>query len=194
MDFGPDLRQFAICEIFHKQGNRPLYHGVAVVMKRTAGVLVSMLVAGAASLPAQARPAAAPARPAAAPAAAPASRPVPGNVVRVRMQQNGARYTFDPANLTIKQGDIVEFVNVSGFPHNVGFEATKIPAGAADVLNRNMAQKVGALLGPMMTAPNQAYRVSFAGAPTGTYAFYCLPHKAMGMVGVITVQAGTPRR
>ena len=145
-------------------------------MKRFAGLLVTMLALGAGSLTAQ------------------GARPQPGRVVRVRMQQNGTRYMFEPANLTIHQGDIVEFVNISGFPHNVGFEATKIPAGAADVLNRNMAQKVSSLLGPMMTTPNQAYRVSFAGAPVGAYSYFCLPHKAMGMVGVITVQAGTPRR
>ena len=144
-----------------------------------------MLLAAAASLPAQARPAA---------PAGPATSAVPGHVVRIRMQQNGSHYSFEPANVTVKQGDIVEFVNVSGFPHNIGFDATKIPAGAADVLNRNMAQKISPLLGPMMTTPNQAYRVSFAGAPVGTYAFFCLPHKAMGMTGVVTVQAGTPRR
>jgi plastocyanin len=153
---------------------------------RSTGLFVSMMLAAAANLPAQARPAAAP--------AGPATHAVPGHIVRVRMQQTGTHYSFEPANVTVKQGDIVEFVNVSGFPHNVGFEAAKIPAGAADVLNRNMAQKVSSLLGPMMTAPNQAYRVSFAGAPVGTYAFYCLPHKAMGMTGVVTVQAATPRR
>lgn len=175
MTFAPDLRRFKLCEIFHKQARDP-FHGVAVVMKRFAGLLVTMLALGAGSLTAQ------------------GARPQPGQVIRVRMQQNGTRYTFEPANFTVHQGDIVEFVNVSGFPHNVGFEAAKIPAGAADVLNRNMGQKVSSLLGPMMTQPNQAYRVSFAGAPVGTYSYFCLPHKAMGMVGVITVQAGTPRR
>ncbi len=155
-------------------------------MNRTTGILASLVVLGVASLNAQARPAAAP--------AASAARPVQGNIVRVRMMQTGTRYHFEPATVNVKQGDIVEFVNVSGFPHNIGFEATKVPAGAADILNRNMPNRISSLVGPMMTAANQAYRVSFAGAPVGAYSFYCLPHKAMGMVGTINVQAGTPRR
>jgi plastocyanin len=123
--------------------------------------------------------------------AAPAAPAVPtaGTVIRVRMMQQGSRYLFDPANFTVRQGDIVEFVNVSGWPHNVQFEAAKIPAGAADVLNRAMANRLGPLQSPMFTQPNQTYRVSFAGAPAGTYDYFCLPHRAMNMKGVITVTA-----
>ena len=157
-------------------------------MKRVALLAVPAMVLGAASLSAQARPAS-------PTATARAGAPAAGSVIRVRMLQNGARYTFDPANFTVKQGDIVEFVNASGFPHNVEFEATKIPAGAADVLNRNMPNRLGNVQGPMMTQANATYRVSFAGAPVGTYEYFCLPHKALNMKGVITVQAaGAARR
>jgi len=117
------------------------------------------------------------------------AHPAAGATIRVQMKQVGSRYMFDPANFTVKVGDVVEFVNVSGFPHNVQFEATKIPAGAADVLNRSMTQRLGPLQGPMMTQANQTYRVSFAGAPVGTYDYFCLPHKALGMTGRITVAA-----
>lgn len=159
-------------------------------MKRTASLAAMMLVVAAASLTAQARPAAPAAqRNAAAPAAN------AGAIKRVRMIQQGTRYIFEPTNFTVKQGDIVEFVNVSGGPHNVAFEAGKIPAGAADVLNRAMPNRMAALSGPMVTAANAAYRVNFAGAPAGSYEYFCLPHKAMGMKGVITVQAaGAPTR
>ena len=115
--------------------------------------------------------------------------PASGTTVRVRMMQQGSVYKFDPTNFTVHPGDAVEFVNVSGFPHNVMFDASKIPAGAAAVLNRNMTQRSGSLMGPMMSAANQKYRVSFAGAPVGTYAYSCLPHTALGMKGVITVAA-----
>ncbi|HWO87641.1 MAG TPA: plastocyanin/azurin family copper-binding protein [Gemmatimonadales bacterium] len=116
-----------------------------------------------------------------------------GRVHRVRMLQQGSRYTFEPAGLRIQPGDIVEFVNVSGFPHNVQFYPNRIPAGAADVLNRNMTQRMGPVAGPMMTQPNQTYRVSFAGAPQGTYDYFCLPHQAMGMIATIIVgQPGGP--
>ncbi len=140
-------------------------------MKRVAKLVAPMLVLGATTLMAQARPAA----------------PAAGRTIRVQMKQVGTRYMFEPANFSVKVGDVVEFVNVIGFPHNVEFEASQIPAGAAEVLNRNMERRLGNLQGPMMVAPNQTYRVSFAGAPTGTYGYFCLPHKALGMTGVITV-------
>jgi plastocyanin len=123
------------------------------------------------------------------PAAPAAPTQAAGNVIRVRMVQQGSRYLFEPANFTVRQGDIVEFVNVNGSPHNVQFEPGKIPAGAAEVLNRNMPNRLGPLQSPMFTQPNQTYRISFAGAPVGTYDYFCLPHKAMNMKGVITVQA-----
>jgi plastocyanin len=126
------------------------------------------------------------------PAAAPAAQPAAARTVRMLMQ--GSRYLFDPANFSIRQGETAEFVNVSGMPHNVQFDGTKIPAGAADVMNRNMPTRLGPLQGPMMPTVNQKYRVSFAGAPVGTYDYFCLPHRALNMKGVITVTAAAPAR
>jgi len=107
---------------------------------------------------------------------------------QVRMMQQGSKYMFSPAEFTIHAGDVVEFVNVSGGPHNVEFDKDKIPAGARDVLNRAMPRKMGDLAGPFLTQPNEKYAISFAGAPKGAYHYFCLPHKALGMVGVITVE------
>jgi plastocyanin len=146
-------------------------------------------IALAVSLVTFATTAAAQTRPAATPAPAAPAAQAAGTVIRVRMLQQGARYIYEPANFTVRQGDIVEFVNVNGFPHNVQFEPTKIPAGAAEVLNRNMPNRLGPLQSPMFTQPNQTYRISFAGAPVGRYEYFCLPHKPMNMVGVITVTA-----
>lgn len=113
--------------------------------------------------------------------------------VTVRMVQQGSRYLFQPNGLRIQPGDVVEFVNVSGGPHNVQFYPNRIPAGAREVLNRAMAQRMGDLASPMFTTPNQKYTVSFAGAPQGTYDFFCLPHQALGMKGTIIVgQPGGP--
>ena len=117
----------------------------------------------------------------------------PPATVRVRMLQQGTTYKFDPAGIRINPGDVVVFVNTSGGPHNVQFYPNRIPAGAKDVLNRGMAQRMGDLAGPMMMQPNQVYRVSFAGAPQGTYDFFCLPHQALGMKGTLIVgQPGGP--
>jgi plastocyanin len=146
-------------------------------MKRQAVLTIPALaLCAAASVSAQARPATPP--------------PAGGQpVLRVQMKQVGARYVFEPANFTVKVGDVVEFVNVNGFPHNVQFEPQRIPAGAAEVLNRNMPNRMGPLQSPMFTRPNETYRISFAGAPVGIYDYFCLPHKALGMTGRITVQA-----
>lgn len=107
---------------------------------------------------------------------------------KVRMMQQGAKYAFNPANFTVNVGDVVEFVNVSGGPHNVAFDKDHIPAGAREILNKAMARRQSDLMGPFLTTPNEVYSVSFAGAPKGAYGYYCLPHRALGMVGVITVE------
>ncbi|HET6580061.1 MAG TPA: plastocyanin/azurin family copper-binding protein [Gemmatimonadales bacterium] len=128
---------------------------------------------------------AAPEQPAAAPAAEPAAG---GTAHDVNMVLDGSTYKFDPAELTIKAGDVVNFHNKSGGPHNVSFWTDSIPSGAADVLKGAMPDQMAPLEGPLLTEQDAVYKVSFAGAPTGEYKFYCLPHLALGMHGKITVQ------
>ncbi len=118
-----------------------------------------------------------------------ADRTLPPATHSVRMIQQGQQYLFQPVNITIASGDIIEYRNVSGGPHNVQFTPARIPAGAAEALNRGMPNRMGPLAGPMITAPNAVYRVNFAGAPAGTYEVICLPHQALGMKGVVTVRA-----
>jgi len=120
--------------------------------------------------------------------ARPSTPTAPPATHRVRMVQQGAKYLFSPANFTIKSGDIVEFVMVSGGPHNVVFDKDHIPAGARDILNKQMERRQGDLMSPFLTKPNEVYSVAFTGAPKGAYSYYCLPHRALGMVGVITVE------
>jgi len=103
------------------------------------------------------------------------------------MEFDGKTYHFTPATLTIKTGDVVNFHNVSGGPHNVAFWADSIPAGAAAVLGANMPDQLQPLSGTMLVAPDAIYTISFAGAPAGDYKYYCLPHLAMGMHAMLTV-------
>ena len=103
-------------------------------------------------------------------------------------------YRFDPANLTIKVGDGIKFVNAAGGPHNVAFNT--VPDASKGQLDANMpaqtgagpAAKLGELSGPLVVAPNDTYTVSFAGVTPGTYEFNCTPHLAMNMKGQVTVQ------
>jgi plastocyanin len=110
-------------------------------------------------------------------------------VVEVKMTGNGStKAAFEPNTLSIKPGTVVRFLNVSGGPHNVAFWADSIPKGAADALKKGMPNPMGDLTGPFVTQPNEKYDVSFAGAPTGKYGAYCMPHVALGMKMTITVQ------
>lgn len=127
----------------------------------------------------------------AAPAPAPAAEQTPdqAKVVEVKMTGDGTtKAAFEPATLTIKPGTTIRFINVSGGPHNVAFYGDSIPKGAADALKKGMPNPMADLIGPFLTQPNEKYDVSFAGAPTGKYRSYCLPHIALGMVMTITVQ------
>jgi plastocyanin len=112
----------------------------------------------------------------------------PGKIVDVKMAGDAAGYRFAPARITIQRGDQVRFTLVSGPPHNVVFWADSVPKNAAGPLTKNMPATIGPLTGPFFMNAGQTYLVSFAGVPAGTYRYYCGPHLALGMTGVIEVK------
>ena len=124
---------------------------------------------------------------ASAPTASPA-QPANGRTVDVQMIGDATGYRFVPATVTIKVGDTVRWTNVSGGPHDVTFWSDSIPAGAASRLQASMMQTTAPLTGPLLAAPNATYTISFAGAPAGTYQYYCTPHLALGMKAKIIVE------
>ena len=135
----------------------------------------------AATTPAATTPAATPAAGAAAPAAA------TGKTHEVKMIGDATGYKFVPAELTVKQGDAVKFIMVSGGPHNVAFQNVADAAAKAQ-LDANMSgAKMGELSSPMLMQPNEGYTISFANVPAGKYDYICTPHAAMNMKGAITV-------
>jgi plastocyanin len=111
-----------------------------------------------------------------------------GQTHTVRMVGDAQGYRFEPANITVKRGDAVKWLMVSGGPHNVAFAPDGIPAGAQAQLSANMPNQQGPLSSPMMMNANEEYTVSFAGVPAGAYNYVCTPHLAMNMRGVVTVQ------
>jgi plastocyanin len=111
-----------------------------------------------------------------------------GDTVTIKMIGDDKGYRFDPANVTIKTGQAVKFVMVTGGPHNVSFDPATTPAAGKDQLNANMTGQISELSSPMLMNPNESYTISFGGIPPGTYDFHCTPHLAMGMKGSITVQ------
>jgi plastocyanin len=98
------------------------------------------------------------------------------------------QYLYVPDQLTIRAGDTVRWINVSGGPHNVQFRSDGVPGGAGEVLNAAMANRMGPLNGPLMVQPDQVYEISFAGAPAGVYDYTCTPHELLGMNATLTVQ------
>jgi plastocyanin len=113
--------------------------------------------------------------------------PATGKTTEVKMIGDAKGYRFEPANVTVKAGDAIKFINVSGGPHNVAFDAAAIPAAGKAQLMANMPNQTDGG-SPMMQAPNEAYTISFANVAPGAYNYHCTPHLAMGMKGVITVQ------
>jgi plastocyanin len=142
--------------------------------------------AASATTPAATTPAAT--TPAPAPAAgAVAAAPATGKTIEVKMIGDATGYKFVPADITVKQGDAVKFIMVSGGPHNVAFQNVADAAAKAQ-LDANMSgAKMAELSSPMMMQPNEAYTISFANVPAGKYDFICTPHAAMNMKGSITV-------
>ena len=114
---------------------------------------------------------------------------ITGKTHEVKMVGDDKGYRFEPAALTIKKGDGVKFIMVTGGPHNVAFDPAGIPAGAKTQLDANMGtDKMGELSSALKMNPNDAVTVSFANVPAGQYNVHCTPHLAMNMKAVITVQ------
>jgi len=117
-----------------------------------------------------------------------AAKPATGKTWDVKMIGDATGYKFEPATLTIKQGDAVRWTVASGPPHNVTFWPDSIPQGSANQLQANMPNTTGPLTGPLDATIGGTYTISFAGVPAGTYKYYCTPHLAMGMKAQVTVQ------
>jgi plastocyanin len=118
-----------------------------------------------------------------------AMAPVTGSTKTVNMVGDAKGYRFEPANVTVKQGDAIKFVVVSGGPHNVAFDPATIPADVKGQLDANMGtDKMGELSSNMKMNPGESVTVSFGNIKPGQYPYHCVPHLALNMKGVITVQ------
>jgi plastocyanin len=114
---------------------------------------------------------------------------ITGTTHEVKMIGDAKGYRFEPANITVKQGDGIKFINVIGGPHNVAFDPATIPADVRPQLDANMGtDKMGELSSNLKMNPNETVTISFANIKAGQYPYHCVPHLAMGMKGVITVQ------
>jgi plastocyanin len=102
--------------------------------------------------------------------------PAMAETYTVKMGADSGLLQFEPANLTIKAGDTVKWVNNKLSPHNVVLDSTKVEANqAAKLSHKNL-----------LFSPGESYETTFS--EPGVYSYYCEPHRGAGMVGTITVQ------
>ena len=85
---------------------------------------------------------------------------------------NGQLMVFEPNFVAVKPGDTVTFVPTNG-GHNAESIPGMLPAGAA----------------PFKGAIGKPITVKFT--QQGLYGYKCLPHSALGMVGLVQVGAAT---
>ena len=105
----------------------------------------------------------------------------------VEMVLRDGAYRFSPEKVQARTGDRVTFVLRGGGPHNVAFDAEKIPDAVEAKLSAGLPNRMSALAGPLVSAEGASYTVSLAGVPAGTYPFFCMPHMGVGMTGTLQV-------
>lgn len=103
------------------------------------------------------------------------------DVIVVEMiEKSATSYAFEPAEIDVRPGMIVRFVQAGVVPHNVEFKET--PEGT------DLGE---ARMGPFLLQKGETYELTiderFA---EGEYRFVCTPHEAMGMIGSLTVTSG----
>ncbi|MGH7710810.1 MAG: plastocyanin/azurin family copper-binding protein, partial [Gemmatimonadaceae bacterium] len=88
-----------------------------------------------------------------------AGAPITGTTHEVRMVGDAQGYRFEPNAITIKAGDGIKFLNVSGGPHNVAADPSKLPADVAAQLSANMPNQMSPFNGPLLMNANEAYTI-----------------------------------
>jgi plastocyanin len=90
----------------------------------------------------------------------------------VKMGSDGGLLVFEPAKLSVKAGDTVEWIVNKSAPHNVVFD------GAAKSISHSQLEM----------SPGSKFELKIpADLAAGDYSFYCEPHRGAGMVGTLSV-------
>ncbi|ERT07823.1 plastocyanin [Lyngbya aestuarii BL J] len=106
--------------------------------------------------------------------------PAAAATYEVKMGANNGMLAFEPSTIKAKPGDTIDFVNNKLPPHNVVFDKSKSPSS-------EIASKLSHE--GLLYSPGQDFKVTIPeDAPTGSYEFYCQPHRGAGMVGKIVVE------
>ena len=109
------------------------------------------------------------------------------HVIQMDGSAEQEEYSFAPATINAKAGDVLVFRVAGGGNHGVSFESG-ISAAAKTALNAAMPGRVGDLRSPLL-ARGAEYRITIpANMPAGRYRFFCLPHRAYDEVGYLVIE------
>lgn len=105
-------------------------------------------------------------------------------------------FAFEPAEVTVRPGDVVRFVQASSSPHNVEFAET--PDGTklgdeyvvpVEEIGTRAANFPPSRLGPYLTEEGETYEFVVTDAfAAGEYRYLCTPHEEMGMKAKLIVE------
>lgn len=108
---------------------------------------------------------------------------VEDGVYEVEMVSDGSEYYFDPIGLHVEPGDTVRWVNAEGAHSATAYEEGNGGAGETRIPEGAEAWNSGTLV-------QQGATFEYTFEEEGTYDYFCIPHKSLGMIGRIV--CGSP--
>ncbi|MFB6184900.1 MAG: plastocyanin/azurin family copper-binding protein [Haloarculaceae archaeon] len=109
-----------------------------------------------------------------------------GTTHTVSMVTDGGDYYFDPIGLHVQPGDTVEFVVESG-----GHSATSYSTDNPGASTRRIPEGAKSFNSGVLKNEDASFTHTFE--TNGTYDYYCIPHKQLGMVGrIVCGEPGGP--
>lgn len=107
--------------------------------------------------------------------------------IRVEANPEKEIFRFSPARVTARPGEVLLFRAVSGTPHSIVFEGKALSGSAREALNGALSRRSGDLSSPLLSPDGAEYRIVVPALPPGRYEFFCLPHRAYDMRGVLQI-------
>jgi plastocyanin len=110
-----------------------------------------------------------------------------GSTHTVGMYTEGGAYYFDPIGLHVKPGDTVEWVLKSGGHSSTSYTSNNPNYDGPRLIPKNAKPWDSGVL------DNPGASFSYTFNVQGTYNYYCIPHKTLGMVGrIVCGEPGGP--
>jgi plastocyanin len=111
---------------------------------------------------------------------------VEDGVYEIEMRSDGTEYLFDPIGLHVEPGDTVRWVNVSG-----AHSATSYAEGNGGASERRIPEGAEPWNSEVLAQPGAEFEYTFE--EEGTYDYFCIPHKTLGMIGrIVCGEPGGP--